>query len=162
MKTILRTNGTKSMLFQFVESIEIIKNEDIHKYSSEYLKGSYDLAKSGDLCKVTWDHYEYENILLECNYNNLAVDCEYKNSIQDHEFKQFKKSFALIDRINKKFDYRLKLEDEDQLLKLIKLFNVQAVFYVSDTLKKTIVKSEIKNHTTLLLSEIKQFNQQNN
>lgn len=143
MKTILRVNESRDLFFQTVDSIEIIKHDEIKNYSDDYKKYHCDLGNTGNLVKVNFDH-DIKSLFLDYELNSWSVDCATSGQIQERDFIATKQAFKHVDRINKAMDYRCLLNDVEVLKQLIKHVKVQAVFIEYAGFKKLYDLAAIK------------------
>ncbi|AUR86153.1 hypothetical protein NVP1083O_07 [Vibrio phage 1.083.O._10N.286.52.B9] len=154
MKTILRINGTNGLLFQTISNnINIIKNENIKDYSEEYKKYHFDLAKSGDLVKIDFDH-DLFSFVVDREFGGIDIDLGYKEVLQSRDFEAVKKSISIANRITKQLNYFNCVNDEIIVLQLLKALKVKAVFIELDGLKRTYSLSEAKANLGFIFSAI--------
>ena len=152
MKTILRLNGTKKAFFQTIDSdIQIIKNEKIADYSTDFKKYHFDLARSGDLVRLEFSR-DIQSFVLDCEFCEISVDSNLSESITPSDFESYKKAFAIADRISKFFNYCTLPNDESVIIKLLQKFKVQAVFIEIDGQRKTMSKKEALQNIPLIMS----------
>lgn len=152
MKTILRVNGTKTMLFQTVNSIETIKNEKIKDYSEEYKRYYCDLGNTGNLVKVDFDT-DIKNLFLDIEFGEFSVDTGYGEQLYRRDFDAVKKSISIINRIESKMNYACAFNDIRVMDQLIKLLKVQAVFIEVDGKREMFNKSDMKkNHADMFVA----------
>ena len=152
MRTILRINGSNKAFFQPVTGkVEFIKNERIADYSAEFKRYYVDLAKSGDLARLEFDH-NLRGFMLDLKYGELSVETTLLDSIQKRDFDAHKKAFAAVDRIEKNLNYDLLVNDKLMIKILLNAFKVQAVFIEIDGERKTMNKKEAVENIDLIFS----------
>lgn len=157
MKTILRINGTNDILFQTVtDGVPIIKNENIADYSTEFKKFYFDLAKSGDLVKVDFDH-DLFNLYVCREFGEIKIYTGYNDFITDNKFNAMKDSIKLAEKISKKLNHCLLINDKIVIKNLIKAFNVQAVFVETDSCRKTYSIKEALDNLDLIFAAIHNY-----
>ena len=154
MKTILRINGTNDILFQTVtDGVPIIKNETIADYSTEFKRFYFDLAKSGDLVKVDFDR-DLFNFCICREFGEIKIDTGYNDFITANKFNAMKDSIKLAEKISKKLNHHLLINDKIVIKNLIKAFNVQAVFIEIDGCRKTYSIKEAFNNLDFIFAAI--------
>jgi hypothetical protein len=158
MKTILRINGTNNALFQMLDNdspFEIIKRADMSKYSDEHKRYMFDLANSGDLTRLVWTS-EVQDLLLNVEFSSLEVSTNSLGCISSRHFKAYKKAFSIVDRVESKYSGCLSMDLESNLMQLIKVMQVQAVYIEIDGQRKVFTKTITLANLSTILEAINQ------